>query len=85
MSKSTTLSPLSSILLIIRSPGLNSEVSETRIEGEHLIKSIGPCVPYEYSGKEKSGGFWSGTQYVNSISDVRFMLSSSYACLNMFI
>jgi plastocyanin len=30
-----------------------------------------PCMPYEYTGKGKIG-FWSGTQWVNTVQDVRY-------------
>lgn len=30
---------------------------------------MSPCVPYEYTGKNKTG-FWSGTQWVDSVADI---------------
>jgi plastocyanin len=32
-----------------------------------------PCVPYEYTGKNKTG-FWSDTQLVKTVNDVRLPL-----------
>lgn len=32
---------------------------------------MSPCVPYEYTGKNKTG-FWSGTQYVDSVADITY-------------
>jgi plastocyanin len=31
-----------------------------------------PCMPYEYTGKDKMG-FWSGTQWVDTVRDVRYL------------
>jgi hypothetical protein len=36
-----------------------------------------PCMPYEYTGKDKTG-FWSGTQWVDTVNDVR--CRSVYSC-----
>jgi hypothetical protein len=40
---------------------------------------MSPCVPYEYTGKDKVG-FWSDTQWVDTVNDVRspFFLSQQF-------
>lgn len=33
---------------------------------------MSPCVPYEYTGRDKVG-FWSGTQFVDTVDEVSFL------------